>query len=100
MRPDGSEDLWRVEVPHVVTLNMAVAVGMAEGAGAGLAVLAPLLADSARPNHRVHATHAHLLELAGEVDGAVAAYRRAASLTNSIPEQRYLNQRAIALEGQ
>ncbi|MEJ7800188.1 MAG: DUF6596 domain-containing protein [Ilumatobacter sp.] len=92
--------LDRVAPSPVVTLNKAVAVGMADGAEAGLAVLAPLLADSPHPTHRVHATHAHLLELAGEVDGALAAYRRAASLTNSIPEQRYLNHRAIAIEGQ
>jgi predicted RNA polymerase sigma factor len=92
--------LDRVAPSPVVTLNKAVAVGMADGAEAGLAVLAPLLADSPHPNHRVHATHAHLLEFAGEVDRAVAAYRRAASLTNSIPEQRYLSHRAIAIEGQ
>lgn len=78
-----------------VTLNRAVAIGMAQGANAGLDALAGLLADPAQQrNHRLHAAHAHLLELAGRPDAAAPAYLRAAGLTSSIPEQRYLNRRA------
>jgi RNA polymerase sigma factor (sigma-70 family) len=78
-----------------VTLNLAIAVGMAHGPEAGLDALAPLLAraDQTR-NHRVHAAHAHLLELAGAAEAAADAYRTAARLTDSIPEQRYLNRKA------
>ncbi|MGH3504603.1 MAG: RNA polymerase sigma factor [Nocardioidaceae bacterium] len=79
----------------VVSLNLAIAVGMAHGPAAGLDALEPLLqsADQQR-NHRLHAAHGHLLELAGDPEGARTAYRLAAGLTHSIPEQRYLNRRA------
>ena len=79
---------------NVVTLNLAAAIGMAESAEAGLATLSPLLDDPAEQgNHRVHSAHAHLLELAGDAPAAAVAFRRAATLTNSIPEQRYLHDR-------
>ena len=48
---------------------------------------------SMRRHHRTHAVHAHLLEMAGDVAGAVDGYRQAAQLTTSRPEQRYLNAR-------
>ena len=81
-----------------VTLNRAVAVGMAFGPAQGLAVVGPLLADPAMVrHHRTHAVRAHLLELAGDREAALAAYAQAARLTASIPEQRYLNARAARL---
>ncbi|MGB8859385.1 MAG: DUF6596 domain-containing protein [Ilumatobacteraceae bacterium] len=87
--------LERVAPSPAVTLNLAVAIGMAHGPHAGLAALAPLLeATDQRHNHRLHSAHAHLLELAGQSPQARAAFRLAASLTSSIPEQRYLNQRS------
>jgi RNA polymerase sigma factor (sigma-70 family) len=87
--------LNRCAPSSTVALNLAIAIGMAHGAPAGLDALAPLLeqADQAR-NHRVHAAHAHLLELSGNTSAARAAFHRAAQLTSSIPEQRYLNRRA------
>ena len=89
--------LDRAAASPTVALNLAVAVGMAHGPGAGLAALAPLLdRDDGRGNHRVHAAHAHLLELAGDVAEASVAYARAARLTQSMPEQRYLNRKAAA----
>lgn len=92
--------LARAAPSPTVSLNLAVAVGMAHGPPAGLAALAPLLEgrDQQR-NHRLHAAHAHLLELAGDVHHAQEAYARAASLTQSIPEQRYLNRRASRTRG-
>lgn len=87
--------LDRLAPSSTVTLNVAVAVGMAHGPAAGLDVLAPLLEQADQQhNHRVHAAHAHLLELAGSTAAAKDAYRRAARLTGSIPEQRYLNRQA------
>ncbi len=44
-------------------------------------------------HHRLHAVRAHLLDEAGRPDEARAAFRRAAALATSIPEQRYLNER-------
>jgi len=83
-----------------VALNLAVAIGMAHGPQAGLAALTPLLErDDQRRNHRIHAAHAHLLDLAGDAVGARAAYTRAARLTQSLPEQRYLNRKAATSSG-
>ncbi|MFW6600237.1 RNA polymerase sigma factor [Propionibacteriaceae bacterium Y2011] len=81
-----------------VTLNLAIAIGMAHGAAAGLAALAELRHDPAqRHNHRVFAAYGHLLELAGDGPGAAEAFAIAARLTHSLPEQRYLNAKAAAL---
>ncbi len=87
--------LDRLAPSPTVSLNLAVAIGMAHGADHGLAALEPLLASpDLQRNHRLHAAHAHLLDLSGDRESAIAAYRRAASLTHSLPEQRYLNRRA------
>jgi len=83
----------------VVTLNRAVAVGMALGPENGLALVQPLLDDpTMRRHHRTHAVRAHLLEMAGDLADAVDSYRQAAQLTTSLPEQRYLNARIRNLE--
>jgi predicted RNA polymerase sigma factor len=82
----------------VVVINHAVAIGMVRGPRAGLTALEPLDGDERlRRNHRLHAVRAHLLELAGELEAAGACYRTAARLTSSIPEQRYLQDRADRL---
>ena len=80
----------------MVTLNRIVAVAMVHGPAAGLALLDD--ADAAlKDHHRLAAVRAHLLELSGDLDAARAAYHQAARLTQSIPEQRYLQSRADAL---
>jgi RNA polymerase sigma factor (sigma-70 family) len=90
--------LERVAPSPVVTLNHAVAVAMRRGPDAGLRLVEPLLGDPALDRyHRLHAVRAHLLELRGDVEQARAAYVVAASLTTSLPEQRYLNDRAARL---
>ncbi|NMN96745.1 RNA polymerase sigma factor [Antrihabitans stalactiti] len=82
----------------VVTLNRAVAVAMVNGPRAGLAVLGTLDDDDRMAhNHRLEAVRAHLLELAGEPVPARESYLRAARMTASIPEQRYLSLRAAKL---
>jgi predicted RNA polymerase sigma factor len=87
--------LERVAPGPAVTLNRAVAVGMAAGPAAGLTVVDGLLQDPRMArHHRTHAVRAHLLELAGDRAAAAQAYERAAALTASLPEQRYLNRRA------
>ncbi|GLY77091.1 RNA polymerase sigma factor [Actinoallomurus iriomotensis] len=86
--------LSRVAPAPTVTLNHAVAVAMAHGPTVGLALLDPLLTEPAmRRHHRLYAVRAHLLELNGEVEAAAENYRRAAQVTTSLPEQRYLNRR-------
>jgi RNA polymerase sigma factor (sigma-70 family) len=90
--------LERVSPGPIVTLNRAVAVAMVSGPRAGLAVLGTLDADARMAgNHRVHAVRGHLLELADDPAGAREAYVRAARLTRSVPEQRYLTLRAAGL---
>jgi RNA polymerase sigma factor (sigma-70 family) len=82
----------------MTTLGQAVAVAMVSGPAAGLALLEPLDADDrVSGHHRLHAVRAHLLERAGDRDGALASYRRAARLTTSLPEQDYLQSRAARL---
>jgi RNA polymerase sigma factor (sigma-70 family) len=79
----------------IVTLNHAVAVAMVAGPENALPLLGPLLENpQTRRHHRVHAVRAHLLEMSGDAEQARAAYATAASLTTSIPEQRYLNAQA------
>jgi RNA polymerase sigma factor (sigma-70 family) len=87
--------LERLSPGPVVTLNRAVAMGMARGPLAGLAVLGELEGDERMAgNHRLHAVRAHLLERAGHTAEAHASYLTAARMTTSVPEQRYLTLRA------
>jgi RNA polymerase sigma factor (sigma-70 family) len=82
----------------MVSLNRIVAVAMVHGPRAGLERLAAAEQDPALAgHHRVAAVRAHLLELAGEKEAARDAYRLAARLTLSLPEQRYLESRAASL---
>ncbi len=48
-------------------------------------------------SHRLEAVRGHLLELAGDAAAARESYRRAARMTASLPEQRYLALRAARL---
>jgi len=90
--------LEQVSPGPVVTLNRAVAVAMVDGPRAGLAVLGTLDADDRMAHtHRLEAVRGHLLELAGEPGAARESYRRAARMTASVPEQRYLAMRAARL---
>lgn len=89
------EVIERLAPGPIVTLNKAVAMGWARGPLAGLAVLGSVDGDERLSgNHRVDAVRAHLLERAGDRAGAHDAYVRAAALTTSVPEQRYLTLRA------
>ena len=82
----------------MVSLNRIVAVAMVHGPEAGLERLDSAADDPAlKDHHRVEAVRAHLLELAGHIEEAREAYRVAARRTLSLPEQRYLTQRADSL---
>jgi RNA polymerase sigma factor (sigma-70 family) len=79
----------------VVTLNHAVALAMVEGPQAGLDLLATVDADERlADHHRLGAVRAHLQEMAGDHEAARASYREAARRTTSLPERRYLEDRA------
>jgi RNA polymerase sigma factor (sigma-70 family) len=90
--------LGRVAPSPIVRLNRAVAVAMVDGPLAGLAELGTLDDDTRMTgNHRLHAVRAHLLELAGQSDAAIEAYRTAARLTRSTQERQYLSLQAARL---
>ncbi|MBN2624475.1 MAG: sigma-70 family RNA polymerase sigma factor [Acidimicrobiales bacterium] len=90
--------LDKVAPSPVVTLNRAVAVAMVRGPQAGLDLLAELDADDRMAgSHRLVSVRAHLLEMAGDTEAAVAGYRDAARRTTSLPEQRHLEARARRL---
>jgi RNA polymerase sigma factor (sigma-70 family) len=90
--------LERMSDNPMVKLNRAIAVAMVQGPPAGLALLDALDRDGRLAgHHRLDAVRAHLLEMAGDHQGAIAHYRAAASRTTSLPEQRYLIARAARL---
>jgi len=73
----------------IVRLNRAVAVAMAEGPDAGLALLADLDAPLGQ-HHRLLSVRAHLHEMAGERELAIDGFRRAAAGTANTRERNYL----------
>jgi RNA polymerase sigma-70 factor, ECF subfamily len=78
----------------VVELNRAVAVAMAEGPAAGLALLQDLEATGALSGyHLLPATRADLLRRLDRPAEAAAAYRQALELATTDVERRYLARR-------
>lgn len=73
----------------VVTLNRAVAAAMVDGPYAGLALLDEV-ANRLPDHHRLDAVRAHLLEMAGDTEAALAHYGAAAARTTNLSEQHYL----------
>jgi RNA polymerase sigma-70 factor, ECF subfamily len=86
--------LARLNPSPVVELNRAVAVGLADGPAAGLALVEPLLADSTLERYQpLHAAHAELLSRAGDTAGAAHAYERAIALSANAVERAELERR-------
>ena len=81
----------------VIELNRAVAVAMAEGPAAGLALVAALQADpSLARYHFLPSVRGDLLHKLGRFDEARAEFERAASLTMNARERALLLGRAAA----
>jgi RNA polymerase sigma factor (sigma-70 family) len=92
------ELLNRISPNPMITLNQAVAVAMVRGPQAGLDLLSTLDEDDRiGSHHRLEAVRAHLLEMTGDQAAARLSYRAAARRTTSIPERRYLEDRAARL---
>ena len=90
--------LLAVTPSPVVALNRAVAVGMAQGPAAALALVDPLLHDAALAGYPwLHSVRGDLLERLGERAQARAAFEQAAGLTRNGREQALLLERARAL---
>jgi RNA polymerase sigma-70 factor (ECF subfamily) len=78
----------------VVELNRAVAVAMAEGPRAGLALLRALIEEGSLDAYApLHAAHADLLRRDGDAQGAAAAYARAIALTENTAQRAELRRR-------
>ena len=88
--------LERMTGNPMVTLNRAVATAMAIGPTEGLAVLDGL-DDKLGDHHRLHSVRAHLLEQAGDPQGAMVEFRVAAARTTNPREQHYLTTKAARL---
>jgi RNA polymerase sigma-70 factor, ECF subfamily len=87
-------ELARRAPSPVVEVNRAVAVGMADGPRAGLAVLEPILASGALADYApLHAAHADLLDRAGDPVAATAAWARAIEATENAALRAELQRR-------
>ncbi|MFK0284579.1 RNA polymerase sigma factor [Streptomyces sp. NPDC090499] len=87
-------ELQRYVPSPVVRLNRAVAVGMAEGGEAGLALVAELEAeDDLSGYHLLPATRADLLRRSGRLREAAQSYARALELAENAAERRFLAKR-------
>ena len=94
------ETLARIAPSPVVELNRSIAVGMAEGPEAGLALLQPLLADPAlRAYHLLPSVHGDMLRRLGRHAEARAAFEAAAALAQNGRERELLQRRAREAHG-
>jgi RNA polymerase sigma-70 factor (ECF subfamily) len=92
-------ELARRAPSPVVDVNRAVAVGMACGPEAGLAVLDALRVDGRIAGYQpFHAARADLLRRAGDDRAAAAAYGRAIELSTNAVERAELERRRSALQ--
>ncbi len=87
-------DLAALDPSPVVELNRAVAVAMADGPAAGLALVEVIAADGVLDGyHLLHATRADLLRRLGRRSEAAHAYERALAVGASEPERELLVRR-------
>jgi RNA polymerase sigma-70 factor (ECF subfamily) len=100
-RPDGPDwvrvagaydRLLAIQGGPVVALNRAVAVAMAHGPQAGLALMDELAGDL-EGYHLFHSARADLLRRLGRPEDAADAYRRALALASNPVERAFLEQR-------
>jgi predicted RNA polymerase sigma factor len=81
----------------IVELNRAVAVGMADGPAAGLALVDRLVdAKQLAGYHHLPSVRGDLLHKLGRRDEARAEFERAAALTRNAREKKVLLDRAAA----
>ncbi|MCD7060011.1 RNA polymerase sigma factor [Pelagibacterium xiamenense] len=94
-------DVLRRAAPSaVVDLNRAVAVGMAQSPGDGLALIDALLEDGTLADyHLAHAARADMLVRMGREREALGSFERALALCQQGPERRFLEHRIADLGG-
>jgi RNA polymerase sigma-70 factor (ECF subfamily) len=87
--------LYELNRSPIVRLNQAVAVCMASGPAAGLALVDAIADDPALRGYRyVHGVRGDILQRLGRLDEARAEFERAAALTNNTQERKHLLARA------
>ena len=92
------EVLGQLWASPVVELNRAVAVGMADGPAAGLAIVDELIAAGQLTGYpQLASVRGDLLAKLGDTGGAKAEFERAASLTRNQQEQELFLARASSL---
>jgi RNA polymerase sigma-70 factor, ECF subfamily len=90
--------LGEMQPSPVVELNRAVAVAMADGPEAGLALIERVAASGQLDDYPyLHAARADLLRRLGRRPAAAEAYRRALELTANEPERAFLTGRLTRL---
>jgi len=90
--------LMRMTDNPMVALSHAIATAMVEGPQTGLEWVATLDKDERLAGHyRLDAVRAHLHEMAGNHEAAIAHYLAAAGRTASVPERDYLSAQAARL---
>jgi predicted RNA polymerase sigma factor len=93
-------ELGRIAPSPVVELNRAVAVSMADGPQAGLALIDAIADDPAlRDYHLLPSVRGDLLSKLGRFAEARAELERAAAMTRNLRERALLLERAAALTG-
>jgi RNA polymerase sigma-70 factor (ECF subfamily) len=86
--------LEQLQPSPVVSLNRAVAIAMADGPAAGLAMIdSQRLAGQLQDYHLLHAVRADLLRRLELRDEAEESYRRALALVTNPSERRFLERR-------
>jgi RNA polymerase sigma-70 factor (ECF subfamily) len=108
--PDAAETDWaqiaalydvlvRVDPTPVVELNRAVAIGMRDGAAAGLSLVDELMKGASLVEYRLaHAARADFLRRLGRRQESADAYRRALALTSQGPERSFIERRLRELQ--
>jgi RNA polymerase sigma-70 factor, ECF subfamily len=92
------EELMRLTPTAVISLNHAVAVAMADGPEAGLALIAEIEADGKLAGyHHLRSARAELLARLERSGEAAEAYRRAIELASNPVERGFLERRLAEL---
>jgi RNA polymerase sigma-70 factor (ECF subfamily) len=86
-----------IDQSPVVALNRAVAIGFADGFGAGLAALDAIGGDRLPQRHLYHSARAEMLAELGRRDEAAGEFSRALDLVASESERRHLERRLAAV---
>src|SRR5262249_51973856 len=91
------DSLAAVAPSPIVELNRAVAVAMADGPAAGLALVDALADDPAMAGYHLYpSVRGDLLERLRRTAGARAGFGGAAAVTRNVPERDLLRGRAAA----